>query len=107
MTWYAFCPIGPCIRSADSLPNPQSLALRLWVDDEPMQDGSTAQMIFPVAAILAFISSFVTLEPGDVIGTGTPAGTGKGRGRFLRPGQVVTAEIPGIGRLVNPVVAEE
>jgi 2-keto-4-pentenoate hydratase/2-oxohepta-3-ene-1,7-dioic acid hydratase in catechol pathway len=106
--WHdTFCPIGPCIRSSDSLPNPQSLKLKLSVDDQPMQDSSTAQMIFPVAAIVSFISSFVTLEPGDIIGTGTPGGTGRGRGRFLKPGEVVTAEIEGIGRLVNPVVAEE
>ncbi len=72
-----------------------------------MQDGSTSQMIFPVAAIIAFLSSFVTLEPGDLIGTGTPSGTGKGRGRYLKPGNVVTAEIEGIGSLVNTFVAEE
>ena len=101
------CPIGPCIRSADSLPDPQDLPIRLWVDDEPMQDATTAQMIFPVAAIVSFLSSFVTLRPGDLISTGTPAGTGKGRSRFLKPGEVVTAEIEGIGRLVNPVEAEE
>ncbi|RUL88124.1 fumarylacetoacetate hydrolase family protein [Tautonia sociabilis] len=105
--WHdTFCPMGPCVRSADSLADPQRLAVRLWVDDERMQDGNTAQMIFPVAAIVSFISSIVTLQPGDVIGTGTPSGTGKGRGRFLKPGQVMTAEIEGIGRLVNPVVAE-
>lgn len=106
--WHdGFCPIGPCIRSADSLTDPQRLSLKLWVDDEEMQNSSTAQMIFPVAAIIAFISSFITLEPGDIIGTGTPGGTGKGRGRFLKPGEVVTAEIEGIGTLVNPVEAEE
>jgi 2-keto-4-pentenoate hydratase/2-oxohepta-3-ene-1,7-dioic acid hydratase in catechol pathway len=106
--WHdTFCPIGPCIRSADSLTYPQRLALRLWVGEERMQDSSTSQMIFPVAAIIAFISSFVTLEPGDVIGTGTPGGTGKGRNRFLRPGEVMTAEIEGIGKLISPVMAEE
>ena len=105
--WHdTFCPIGPCIRSADSLPDPQNLAIRLDLDDEPMQAASTSQMVFPVAAIIAFISTFVTLEPGDLIATGTPAGTGKGRGRYLKAGEFIHAEIEGIGVLENPVEAE-
>ncbi len=100
------CPIGPCIRSADSLRDPQDLNIRLDLDNERMQDSNTSQMVFPVAAIVAFISSFVTLEPGDLIATGTPAGVGKSRNRFLRPGETLHAEIEGIGRLSNPVEAE-
>ncbi|CAN5853606.1 hypothetical protein BH23PLA1_BH23PLA1_10680 [soil metagenome] len=100
------CPIGPCIRSADSVADPQALGLKLSVNDEVMQDDSTAKMIFPVSAVVAFLSSFVTLQPGDILSTGTPSGVGKARGRFLKPGEVVVAEIEGIGRLENPVEAE-
>jgi len=106
--WHdTFCPFGPCVRSADTVPDPQTLAIRLDVNGERMQNASTAQMIFPVAAILAFASSILTLEPGDLIATGTPAGVGKARGRFLQSGDLVRAEIEGIGALVNLVEAEE
>ncbi len=106
--WHdSFCPIGPCIRSADAVPDPQQLHLLLTVNDEPKQDASTAQMIFPVAAIIAFVSSFVTLEPGDIISTGTPSGVGSATGEFLKPGDVVAATIEGIGTLANPVIAED
>ncbi len=106
--WHdTFCPVGPCVLSADALPDPQSLPIRLTVNGETRQDGSTGQMIFPVAAVISFISRFVTLEPGDLISTGTPSGVGSSTGVYLRPGDVVVAEIEGIGRLENPVVAEE
>jgi 2-keto-4-pentenoate hydratase/2-oxohepta-3-ene-1,7-dioic acid hydratase in catechol pathway len=105
--WHdTFCPMGPCLRSADSVPDPQALGLRLSVNGETKQDGRTGQMIFPVAAIVAFLSRWVTLEPGDVIATGTPAGVGNATGQYLKPGDVVVAEIEGIGRLENPVEAE-
>lgn len=106
--WHdTFCPIGPCILSADSVKNPQALSIRLTVNGEVKQDASTAQMIFPVAAIVAFLSEFVTLEPGDVISTGTPSGVGSASGTYLKPGDVVRASIEGIGTLENPVEAEE
>ena len=106
--WHdTFLPMGPCVRAATSLPDPQKLAMKLKVNGQVMQDASSAQMIFPCAAILSILSSFVTLEPGDVIVTGTPSGVGAGRKPqvFLKPGDVVEAWIDGIGLLRNPVVA--
>jgi 2-keto-4-pentenoate hydratase/2-oxohepta-3-ene-1,7-dioic acid hydratase in catechol pathway len=106
--WHdTFCPVGPCILSAEAVPDPQTLALRLCVNGETKQDGSTAQMVFPVAAVIAFLSSFVTLEPGDILSTGTPSGVGSATGTYLKPGDVVEAHIGRIGTLRNPVVAEE
>jgi 2,4-didehydro-3-deoxy-L-rhamnonate hydrolase len=106
--WHdTFCPMGPCITSAHAIPDPQNLRVRLAVNGQPKQDGSTSQMIFPVAAIIAFISGFVTLEPGDVISTGTPDGVGSATGTYLKPGDLVSASIAGIGELTNPVVLEE
>lgn len=105
--WFdSFCPCGPAVLAAAPNVDPQAFELRLDVDGQTMQQGSTSQMVFPVAALVAFISSFVTLEPGDILSTGTPAGVGHGRGRYLRAGETVTAEIRGIGTLVTPVVAE-
>lgn len=102
--WHdTFCPMGPCVLPADETPNPQQLPLQLRVNGNIEQDASTAQMIFPVAAIIEFISQFVTLVPGDVISTGTPHGVGKAKGKFLHRGDRVEAEIGGIGVLVNPV----
>ena len=71
------------------------------------QDASTAQMIFSVAAIVSFLSQFVTLEPGDIIATGTPSGVGSVSGTYLKPGDVIEATISGIGTLVTPVEPEE
>jgi 2,4-didehydro-3-deoxy-L-rhamnonate hydrolase len=105
--WHdTFCPVGPCIASADAVADPQALPLRLAVNGQVRQDATTAQMVFPVAAVVAFLSQFVTLEPGDIISTGTPAGVGSASGTYLRPGDVVAATIEGIGTLENPVVAE-
>jgi 2-keto-4-pentenoate hydratase/2-oxohepta-3-ene-1,7-dioic acid hydratase in catechol pathway len=106
--WHdTFCPIGPCILSADAAGDPQDLGVRLSVNDNLKQDGSTAQMIFPVAAVIAFLSKFVTLEPGDLISTGTPAGVGSASQTYLQPGDIVRASISGIGTLENPVMAED
>ena len=105
--WHdTFCPIGPCVLSADAVDDPQSLPIRLTVNGEVKQNGSTAQMVFPVAAIVSFLSRFVTLEPGDIISTGTPSGVGSATGTYLKPGDVVCASIGGIGTLENPVEAE-
>jgi 2-keto-4-pentenoate hydratase/2-oxohepta-3-ene-1,7-dioic acid hydratase in catechol pathway len=105
--WFdTFCPCGPCAVSADSVPDPQNLTLELTVNGEVKQKGSTAQMVFPVAAVIEFISKMVTLEPGDLISTGTPAGVGAAKGTFLKPGDVVRGTIREIGTLVTPVLAE-
>ncbi|MBM3835641.1 MAG: fumarylacetoacetate hydrolase family protein [Verrucomicrobia bacterium] len=104
--WHdSFCPMGPCIRSADSLPDPQKLKLTLQVNDDIKQNATTAQQIFPVAAVIEFISQFVTLEPGDIISTGTPSGVGNATGTYLKPGDQVQAEIEGIGVLRNRMIA--
>lgn len=106
--WHdTFCPIGPCIASADAVDDPQALALRLAVNGQMKQNASTGQMIFPVAAVVAFVSRLVTLQPGDIIATGTPAGVGSSSGSYLKPGDYVSAFIEGIGNLDNPVGAEE
>ena len=102
-----FCPLGPLIVSADEIADPQNLRLRTRVDGEVVQDSSTAEMIFDVATIIAFVSDHCALEPGDVLLTGTPWGCGE----FMTPrrslvaGNVVECEIDGIGVLRNPVVA--
>lgn len=105
--WHdTFCPVGPCILSADVVANPQTFSIQLSVNDDIKQKATTAQMIFPVAAIVTFLSQFVTLEPGDLIATGTPAGVGSATGTFLKPGDIVRATIGAIGTLENPVVAD-
>jgi 2-keto-4-pentenoate hydratase/2-oxohepta-3-ene-1,7-dioic acid hydratase in catechol pathway len=102
-----FAPIGPWIVTADEIPDPQVLGVRCLVNGETLQDSSTAEMIFGVAEIIAFTSEAITLDPGDVIMTGTPPGVGFARNppRFLRPGDTVRVEIDGIGALENPIVA--
>jgi 2-keto-4-pentenoate hydratase/2-oxohepta-3-ene-1,7-dioic acid hydratase in catechol pathway len=97
------CPLGPWIVSAAEIGHPQRLGLKLWVGDELMQDSNTAKMIFSTAEQIAMLSSRVTLRPGDVILTGTPAGVGLPRGRFLRPGETVKLWIEGIGELEHRV----
>ena len=105
--WHdTFCPMGPCIISADAVKNPQNLPIKLTVNGQIKQDGTTADMIFPVASIISFISQFVTLEPGDVVATGTPSGVGSATGSYLKAGDVVRATILPIGTLENPVEAE-
>lgn len=105
--WHdSFCPCGPCITSADAIPDPQTLPMKLRLNGEIKQDASTALQIFPVAAVIEFISSFVTLEPGDLISTGTPAGVGSSKGTFLKPGDELRGTIEKIGTLVTPVIAE-
>ncbi len=106
--WHdTFCPVGPCILSADAVADPQDLSIRLTVNGAVKQNATTAQMVFPVAAVVSFLSRFVTLEPGDLIATGTPSGVGSATGTYLKPGDVVRASIGGIGTLENPVVAED
>ncbi len=103
--WHnTFCPMGPCVRPAGDGADPQALKLTLKVNGETEQDASTADMVFPISSIVQFVSSFVTLEPGDVISTGTPAGVGAAKGKFLKNGDTMDATIDGIGTLTNPVV---
>ncbi len=105
--WHdSFCPCGPCIASADAIPDPQALPMKLSVSGNVKQDASTGLMVFPVAAIVEFIASFVTLEPGDIISTGTPSGVGNATGTYLKPGDTLEASIAEIGTLTSPVVAE-
>ncbi len=98
-----FCPLGPVLVTADETPDPQALTVRCLVNGEVLQEGTTADMIFPVARLVEHASQAFTLEPGDVIMTGTPPGVGVFRDpqRFLRDGDEVAVEIEGIGRLVN------
>jgi acylpyruvate hydrolase len=103
-----FAPMGPALVTSDEVADPQNLNLRVRIGDEELQSANTRDMIFPIAQLIATISAVMTLEPGDVIATGTPAGIGALRTppRWLRPGDVVQVEIEGIGVLENPVVAE-
>ena len=102
-----FAPTGPWIVTADELPDPHSLRIGLNVNGVSKQDGSTAQMIFRIPRLIAHLSSAMTLEPGDIIATGSPPGVGISRTppEFLQPGDDVEAWIEGIGSLRNPVVA--
>jgi len=102
-------PLGPWIVTADEIPDPQSLEIACEVSGEVLQRSNTREMIFGVATVIAYISQIMTLEPGDVIATGTPAGVGFARDpkRLLRPGDVVRVTVEKIGTLENPVVAEE
>lgn len=101
-----FAPMGPGMVLASDIPDPQSLLLTTRVNGKVVQHASTATMIFSVASIISFLSSLMTLEPGDIIATGTPSGVGFKRTPplFLQDGDVVEVEIEGIGRLRNPVV---
>ena len=98
-----FAPIGPWITSADEVGDPQNLDFSLTLNGEVMQTGSTSEMIFTCQDLIVFASRFMTLEPGDVIATGTGAGCGVSIGRFLAPGDVMEARIEGLGMLTTPV----
>ncbi len=102
-----YAPMGPCIVTADEIPDPQMLDLALWVNGVEKQRSNTAFMLFKVDELIADISQGITLEPGDIIATGTPAGVGAGRNpqEWLWPGDVIEAEVQDIGRLRHPVVA--
>lgn len=93
----SFGPFGPWLVTADEVPDPQSLSLTLKVNGEIMQDGNTADMIFPVSFLITYCSQFMRLEPGDVIVTGTPAGVGLGRNLYLKSGDIMEALVEGLG----------
>jgi len=101
-----FLPCGPWLVTADELPDPQALAIRCSIDGEVLQDSSTDRMVFGVAELVAFVTRTMTLEPGDLLVTGTPPGVGFARTppRWLLDGERVSVEIEGIGTLTNPVV---
>lgn len=102
-----FCPMGPCIVTKDELPDPANARLRSFVNGKLLQDGTTADWVFPLPELLGRLSDVMTLDPGDVVSTGTPAGVGVFRKPqiFLKPGDVARLEIEGIGVLENPIVA--
>jgi 2-keto-4-pentenoate hydratase/2-oxohepta-3-ene-1,7-dioic acid hydratase in catechol pathway len=108
-TFDTFAPFGPAIVTADEIADPHNLRISLTLNGETMQDSSTGNLIFKLPQLIAYLSSVFTLEPGDVIATGTPAGVGFARKppRWLRPGDEVRIRIEGLGELVNPVVAEQ
>jgi 5-carboxymethyl-2-hydroxymuconate isomerase len=103
-----FCPVGPRLVPREEIDDPQALAIRCLVNGQVLQDSSTAQMVFSVAEIIAYVSRTVSLEPGDLIATGTPAGVGVFRDPkvLLGDGDEVTVEIEGLGSLTNPVQQE-
>ena len=107
-TFDTFCPLGPCLVTADEIPNPNALAIRTVVSGEVLQDWNTNDMIFDVPALIEFLSGSTTLLPGTVILTGTPHGVGMARTprRWLRAGDSVSIEIEKIGALTNPVLDE-
>jgi 2-keto-4-pentenoate hydratase/2-oxohepta-3-ene-1,7-dioic acid hydratase in catechol pathway len=105
----SFGPIGPYLVTRDEVPDPQNLRLWLEVDGRRYQDGHTGNMIFGVAQLVSYVSQFMSLQPGDLISTGTPAGVGLGQKPepvYLRPGQVVRLGIEGLGEQRQKVVAE-
>lgn len=104
--WFdGFAPCGPWIVTAGEIADPYALRLKLWVNGELRQDGATGAMIFNIAEQIAYASTVMTLEPGDIISTGTPAGAGLGTGsNVLKPGDLVECEVEGIGRLATRIV---
>jgi 2-keto-4-pentenoate hydratase/2-oxohepta-3-ene-1,7-dioic acid hydratase in catechol pathway len=104
-----FSPLGPRVVPASEIPDPQALRIRCILNGETLQDSSTSEMVFSVAELVSYVSHGITLEPGDLLVTGTPAGVGFTRTPpvFLHAGDEVTVEIEGIGALTNPVRAEE
>jgi 2-keto-4-pentenoate hydratase/2-oxohepta-3-ene-1,7-dioic acid hydratase in catechol pathway len=103
-----FLPVGPVLVTRDEVPDPQALAIRGWLNGELRQHSSTADMIFSVAEVIAYASSFFTLSPGDLIITGTPEGVILGRDPkvWMKHGDEYVVEIEGLGRLANRVVVK-
>jgi acylpyruvate hydrolase len=106
-TFDTFGPIGPALVTADEIPDPHTLDIRVSIGDDVLQSSNTKHLIFTIPQLIAYLTSVMTLEPGDVIATGTPAGVGAARKpqRWLVPGDVVRVEISSLGALENPVVA--
>jgi 2-keto-4-pentenoate hydratase/2-oxohepta-3-ene-1,7-dioic acid hydratase in catechol pathway len=106
-TFDTFAPLGPWIATADEIKDPHVLDIQLRLNGEVMQDSNTSELIFPIDFLISHLSKFVTLIPGDLVFTGTPAGVGAGRTPqvFLKPGDEIEVEIEGLGVLANPVLA--
>ena len=104
-----FAPMGPTIVTSDAVPNPHKLAIKLTLNGQVMQDSNTDQLIFGVSELIEFLSQTITLEPGDVIATGTPPGVGFARMPpvFLHPGDEMEVDIEGVGKLNTPVIAAQ
>ena len=100
-------PMGPWLTPAAYVPDPNNLAIKLWVNGVLKQDSNTGRMVHSIAEQIAYLSRHVTLQPGDVIATGTPAGVGMPRGEFLKVGDEVKIEIEGLGTLTNRMVADD
>jgi 2-keto-4-pentenoate hydratase/2-oxohepta-3-ene-1,7-dioic acid hydratase in catechol pathway len=107
-TFDTFAPMGPWIVTQDEIENPHELDVQLEIDGETLQESNTRELIFKIPDLIAFLSSVFSLEPGDIVSTGTPAGVGFARKppRYLHPGETVTVRVGQIGELTNPVVAE-
>jgi 2-keto-4-pentenoate hydratase/2-oxohepta-3-ene-1,7-dioic acid hydratase in catechol pathway len=107
-TFDTFAPIGPAIVTADEIPDPHALDIQMIINGEVLQSSNTSQMVFRIADLIEHISSVFTLEPGDIISTGTPAGVGEAKKppRWLRPGDKVVVRISGVPELSNEVRAE-
>jgi 2-keto-4-pentenoate hydratase/2-oxohepta-3-ene-1,7-dioic acid hydratase in catechol pathway len=103
-----FAPMGPAIVTADEVPDPHALDIATIINGEVLQNSNTSDLIFKIPELIAYLSSVCTLEPGDVVSTGTPAGVGAARNppRWLRPGDDVVIRVQGLGELRNPVAAE-
>jgi 2-keto-4-pentenoate hydratase/2-oxohepta-3-ene-1,7-dioic acid hydratase in catechol pathway len=101
-----FCPMGPCLVTADEIPDIQAVRVKTTVNGEPRQRGQVADLIFDIPTLISTLTTSMTLEPGDVIATGTPSGVGAGFDppRFLQAGDVVEVTVDGIGTLSNPVI---
>ncbi len=104
-----FCPCGPWIVTADEMTDPGSLQVTADWNDRRMQDGNTRDLLFPIPVLIAHITATMTLYPGDIIATGTPAGVGFARNPpvYLKNGDTVTVSIEGVGTLINPVIEED
>lgn len=102
-----FAPLGPVLVTADEIPDPSNLTVRMYLNDEQVQESTTQQLIFTIPYLIAHLSEIMTLKPGDLIFTGTPPGVGAARKppRFLQSGDVCTVEVPEIGRLTNRCVS--
>jgi 2-keto-4-pentenoate hydratase/2-oxohepta-3-ene-1,7-dioic acid hydratase in catechol pathway len=107
-TFDTFAPMGPAIVTADEIADPHALDIKMTINGEVLQNSNTRELIFNVPQIIAYLSSVFTLEPGDIISTGTPAGVGLGHKppRWLKPGDEMVVYVQGLGELRNPCVAE-
>jgi 2-keto-4-pentenoate hydratase/2-oxohepta-3-ene-1,7-dioic acid hydratase in catechol pathway len=98
-------PMGPWLTPAEFIPDPYAMSIKLWVNGDLRQDGSSKTMIYPLAEQISYLSRHVTLRPGDVISTGCPSGVGAAQDKFLKPGDEIRIEVGGCGVLANTVVA--